>query len=66
MKYNELTGKSVIELKTLARKMREELFHLKIKNTTAQLEKKNQVRIVRRDIARVQTKLTEIGKGLPV
>lgn len=63
MKYDELKGKSPAELGKLDRELREELFHLKLKNTTAQLEKKNQVRFVRRDIARVQTKLAELSRA---
>lgn len=57
MKYNELSNKSPKELKDLDKKLREELFHLKIKSTTGQLEKKSQVRQVRRDVARIQTRL---------
>lgn len=62
MKYDELKGKSSTELGKLDRELREELFHLKLKNATAQLEKKSEVRSVRRSIARVQTKLAELGQ----
>ena len=60
MKYNELQNKTAAELIEQNQKLREELFHLRLKNTTAQLEKKNNINEVRRDIARIQTKLSEI------
>ncbi len=59
MKSNELKTKPAQELRDLDKKLREELFALRLKNTTAQLEKKSQIRQVRRDIARVQTFLTK-------
>lgn len=60
MKYNELQNKTAVELNEQDQKLREELFHLRLKNTTAQLEKKNNIKEVRRDIARIQTKLSEL------
>ena len=62
MKSNELENKSVVELFGMDKKLREELFHLRLKNRTAQLEKKHQIRQVRRDISRVQTRLTQLKK----
>jgi large subunit ribosomal protein L29 len=60
VKYNELKTKSAKELQAMDTKLREELFHLRIKSSTAQLEKKSQIRQVRRDLARIQTKLTSL------
>lgn len=62
MKYNELEKKSVKELNELSTKLREELFHLRLKNQTAQLTKKHQIREVRKDIARVEQRLVELRK----
>lgn len=62
MKSNEFENKSVVELFGMDKKLREELFHLRLKNRTAQLEKKHQIRQVRRDISRVQTRLTQLKK----
>lgn len=59
MKYNELAGKTPSELAEMKDKLSTELFHLKIKSRTAQLEKKHQIRQVRKDIARIETKLSE-------
>lgn len=62
MTYKELEKKSVAELRESAKKLREELFHLRIKNRTAQLEKKHQISQVRRDVARIQTCLAKQNK----
>lgn len=60
--YKDLENKKPQELRELNKKLREELFHLKLKNVTGQLEKKSQIRQVRRDIARVETKLSGLNK----
>lgn len=62
MKYEDLKSKSDEDLRLLTKKLGEELFHLKLKNKTAQLEKKNRVREARRDIARIATRLTELSR----
>lgn len=62
MKYKELEKKSLKDLQELNQKLREELFHLKLKNQTAQLTKKNQIQVVRKDIARVEQKIAELRK----
>lgn len=63
MKYNELNKKSEKELKEQSQELRKELFQLKLKAKTAQLDDKSKVRAVRRDIARVETKLTELSQN---
>lgn len=62
MKYKELDKKSVSELLEMDNKLREELFHLRLKNRTAQLEKKHQISLARRDVARIQTRLAQLKK----
>ena len=64
MKYNELNNKTAAELADQEKKLREELFHLRIKSSTAQLDKKHHIGAARRDIARIQTKLTALKKGI--
>jgi large subunit ribosomal protein L29 len=63
VKYNDLAQKKPEELKKTLEKLREELFHLNIKAKTAQLEKKSEVKRVRKDIARIQTKLSELRQA---
>lgn len=60
MKYNELNKKTAKELWGMTKELREELFHLRLKNKTAQLDNKSQIQKVRRDIARVQTCLSQL------
>lgn len=60
MKYKDLEKKTKDDIKGMLKKLREELFHLKIKNKTGQLEKKSQIQATRRDIARLMTKMTEL------
>lgn len=62
MKYKELEKKTVAELLSDAKKLREELFHLRLKSRTSQLEKKHQIAEVRRDVARIETRLTQLKK----
>jgi large subunit ribosomal protein L29 len=60
VKYNELNKKSVDELKKMGVELKVELFQLRLKHKTSQLDKKAQIGVVRRDIARIETKLTEL------
>lgn len=50
------------ELKARSVELEKELFNLKMRNSTGQLENPLQLRIVRRDIARVKTILAEKEK----
>lgn len=55
----ELRGKTVVELNELERELRDELFRLKMKHYSGQLQKSSDLRAKRRDIARVQTIRTQ-------
>ena len=59
MKATELKDKSVEELNEELLNLLREQFNLRMQHTTGQLEKTDQLRKVRRDIARVKTILTE-------
>ncbi|MBF0103704.1 MAG: 50S ribosomal protein L29 [Deltaproteobacteria bacterium] len=63
MKYEEIKNSSKDELIRKNGDLRAELFGLHVKNKTAQLENKSRIRLVRRDIARVQTRLTKLSDG---
>lgn len=60
MKYNELKNKGKEELRQQDMEMRAELFQLQLKKRTDQLSNKSQIRRVRKDIARIQTMLSEL------
>jgi large subunit ribosomal protein L29 len=57
MKAQELREKSTGELRELEKGLREQLFRLKMKHYTGQLERISELRQTKRDIARVLTEL---------
>ena len=60
MKMSEVKELSEVELETKGRDLRVELFNLRIQKTTAQLEKPHRVKQLRRDVARMETRLTQL------
>ena len=62
MKYSELNKKTIVDLKQQMAELSEDLFTLKLKNKTHQLEDKSQIRKVKRDLARIKTRMTELGQ----
>ena len=64
MKFSEIIGMSVLELRKKAREMREELFELRMKNTMGQaVTNPLKIRHLRRDVARIQTLLSDKAKA---
>lgn len=63
MKYNEITNKDKKDLIKMDHDLRQELFQLRLKSRTSQLEKKSEVIKTRKTIARVQTKLSELARA---
>ncbi|MBX6378389.1 MAG: 50S ribosomal protein L29 [Clostridia bacterium] len=55
MKVSELAELSDAELEKKLQELKEELFNLRFRNATGQLENPMQIRRVKRDIARVKT-----------
>ena len=55
MKVNELRDKSIDELNSRERELREQLFKLRFQRATGQLENTSRLREARRDIARIKT-----------
>lgn len=64
MKVQELRQKSVDDLKQELTALFKAQFGLRMQNATQQLADNSQIKKVRRDIARVQTILTEKEKAL--
>lgn len=63
-KYNtELKGKSAAELNEDLVALKKELFNLRFQNATNQLDNTSRIKEVRRNIARVKTRITEISKA---
>lgn len=62
MKFAELKDLTVAELSARSNELRRELFNLRLQKASAQLEKTARLRTLRKDIARVETALTERRK----
>jgi large subunit ribosomal protein L29 len=63
MKANELRYKSVDELNTRERELREQLFKLRFQRATGRMENPMKIRDVRREIARIKTLLNERSRA---
>jgi large subunit ribosomal protein L29 len=60
MKFAELKDLTTAELAAKSRDLRQELFNLRLQKATAQLEKPARLRTLRKDIARVETRITQL------
>ena len=59
----ELRGKSVEELNHELVAAKKELFNLRFQNATNQLDNTSRIKEVRKNIARIQTLITEAGRA---
>lgn len=57
---SELKDMTMQELTARSRDMRQEMFNLRLQQASSQLEKPARLRLLRRDIARVETRLTQL------
>lgn len=60
MKIDKVRELGVEELKDKEADLREQIFHARIQKETGQLDQMNQVRNLRKDLARVKTVLREL------
>jgi len=51
---------TLVELTVLSRDLRQEMFNLRLQQASAQLEKPGRLPTLRRDIARVETRLSQL------
>jgi large subunit ribosomal protein L29 len=56
----EIQEKTLPELRADGRNLRQDLFNLRLQQASAQLEKPARLRILRRDIARIETRVSQI------
>lgn len=59
MKLKEIQDLSIDELVSRKRKLREESYHLRIQQQSGQLEKPSELRAIRREVARLETVLSQ-------
>jgi large subunit ribosomal protein L29 len=62
MKMKEITELSSDELLTKRRDLRQERLHLRLQQQSGQLEQPSRLRLLRRDIARIETELAQREK----
>lgn len=60
MKISEIKDSTATELAAKGRELRQELFNLRLQQASAQLENPARIRQLRRDIARVETRLSQL------
>ena len=63
MKFKEIQEMSTDELLTKKRDLRQESLHLRLQQQSGQLEQPSRMRLLCRDVARVETVLTERNKA---
>lgn len=62
MKLKEIIELSTDELLTKRRDLRQESLHLRLQQQSGQLEQPSRLRLLRRDVARIETVLSQRGK----
>jgi large subunit ribosomal protein L29 len=62
MKMKEITELSTDELLTKRRDLRQERLHLRLQQQSGQLEQPSRLRLLRRDIGRIETELSQREK----
>ena len=60
MKMSEIQDLTLPELSAKGRDLRQELFNLRLQKATSQLEKPARLRVLRRDIARIETRISAL------
>ena len=62
MKMKELSELAMDELLTKRRDLRQESLHLRLQQQSGQLEQPSRLRLLRRDLARIETELSQREK----
>jgi large subunit ribosomal protein L29 len=62
MKYTSIQDKSVEELTAMLKEKKLALFGLKAKQKTMQLTNTSELKVAKKDIARIQTAITAVAK----
>ena len=61
MKYSDLADKTQTELQAMLKEKKTELFTLKIKQKMMQLQNTSELKVAKKDIARINTALTAVA-----
>lgn len=60
MKFSEMKDMTLVELSARGRDLRQEMFNLRLQQASAQLEKPARLHTLRRDIARIETRISQL------
>lgn len=60
MKFSEIKDMTLTEVAAKSRDLRTEMFNLRLQQASAQLEKPARLRTLRRDIARLETRASQL------
>jgi large subunit ribosomal protein L29 len=60
MKMSEIKDLTPQELAAKSRDLRQEVFNLRLQQASSQLEKPARLRVLRRDIARLETRISQL------
>ena len=60
MKFSEIKDMTLAELAAKSRDLRQEMFNLRLQQASAQLEKPARLHTLRRDVARLETRVTQL------
>lgn len=62
MKFSQLKDMTMVELLAKERDLRQEIFNLRLQQASAQLEKPARLRLLRREVAQIQTRISQLRK----
>ena len=60
MKMSELKDMTLVEMAAKGRDLRQDIFNLRLQQASAQLEKPARLRTLRKDIARIETRMSQL------
>ena len=60
MKFSEIKDMTLVELTAKSRDLRQEIFNLRLQQASAQLEKPARLHTLRRDVARLETRISQL------
>ena len=60
MKMSDIKDLTLVELSAKSRDLRQEIFNLRLQQASAQLEKPARLKTIRRDIARIETRISQL------
>ena len=63
MKMSELKDMTITELTAKGRDLRQEMFNLRLQQASSQLEKPARLRVLRKDVARLETRISQLRKN---